>query len=124
MQHKANDWVLSKINLLVGPQEPLLATVRRRTFTWFGHVSRHDSLSKPSFRATWRVGDAVEMPDKQHQKADIPAHARTTDDSLPQKRLEEDLCWTVPQDAPRTQSVKRLNSPELQSYVINDPILY
>ena len=79
---------------------------------------------KPSFRATWRVGDAVEMPDEQHQKVDIPAHARTTDDSLPQKRLEEDLCWTVPQDAPTTQSVKRLNSPELQSYVVNDPILY
>ena len=25
LEHKTNDWVLSKINCLVGPQEPLLA---------------------------------------------------------------------------------------------------
>ena len=41
-----NDWVQSKINFLVGPQEPLLATVKRWKLAWFGHVTRHDSLSK------------------------------------------------------------------------------
>ena len=37
----------------------LLATVERRKLAWFGHFTRHDSLSKPSFRAPWKVGDAV-----------------------------------------------------------------
>ena len=36
----------SKINFLVSSQEPLLATVKRRKLAWFGHVTRHDSLSK------------------------------------------------------------------------------
>ena len=46
MEHKTNELVRSKINFLVGPQEPLLATVNRRKLEWFGHVTRHDSLSK------------------------------------------------------------------------------
>ena len=33
LEHKANDWVRSEINFLVGPQEPLLATVERRKRT-------------------------------------------------------------------------------------------
>ena len=46
LEHKTNDWVRSEINFLVGPQEPLLATVKRWELAWFGHVTRHDSLSK------------------------------------------------------------------------------
>ena len=46
LEHKTNDCVLSKINFLVGPQEPLLATVKRQKLGWFRHVTRHDSLSK------------------------------------------------------------------------------
>ena len=45
-EHKIDNWVQSKINFLVGPQEPLLATVMRRKLAWFGYVPRHDSLSK------------------------------------------------------------------------------
>ena len=51
--------VRSKINCLVGPREPLLATVKRGKLAWFGRVTRHDSLSKTSFRASWIVGDDV-----------------------------------------------------------------
>ena len=29
-EHKTNDWLRSKINFLLSPQEPLLATVKRR----------------------------------------------------------------------------------------------
>ena len=29
LEHKNNDWVWSKVNFLLGPQEPLLATVKR-----------------------------------------------------------------------------------------------
>ena len=39
-QHKT-DWVRSKINFLVSPQEPLLATVERRKLEWFGLVPKN-----------------------------------------------------------------------------------
>ena len=51
--------VASKIIFLVGSQESLLVTVRRMKLAWFGHLTRHDSLSKPFFRESWRVSDAV-----------------------------------------------------------------
>ena len=38
-------------------QEPLLATVKRRKLAWFGHVTRHESLSKTILQGTvegWR----------------------------------------------------------------------
>ena len=46
LEHKINGVVRSKNNFLVGPQEPLLATVNRRKLESCGHVTRHDSLSK------------------------------------------------------------------------------
>ena len=46
MELKTNDWVRSKIDFLVGPHEPLDATVKRRKLAWFEHLTRHDSLSK------------------------------------------------------------------------------
>ena len=46
LEHKTDDWVRSKINSLVGPQQPLLATVERQKLAWFGHVTYQDSLSK------------------------------------------------------------------------------
>ena len=44
--HETNDWVRGEISSIVGPQERLLTTVERRKLAWFGHVERHDSLSK------------------------------------------------------------------------------
>ena len=52
MEHKTNDWVRSKIGFLVGPQEPLLATVKRRKLAWLRHVTPHDSLSKSTLPDT------------------------------------------------------------------------
>ena len=46
LEHKTNDYVRKKIKDLVGPQEPLLATVKQRKLVWFGHVTRHTTLSK------------------------------------------------------------------------------
>ena len=46
----------SKINFIVGPQKPLLATVKRWKRTWFGHVTRHDSLSKTTLQGTLEDG--------------------------------------------------------------------
>ena len=52
---------------------------------------------------------AEEMLDGQHERVDIPAHARTAHKGLLQKRLGEDLCGIIPHVAPTTQSVKGLN---------------
>ena len=46
LEHTTNDLVRSKINVLVGPQEILLATVTKQELVWLGHVTRHDSLSR------------------------------------------------------------------------------
>ena len=91
LEHKTNDWVRSKINFLVGPQERLLAMVKRRKLAWFGHVTRHDSLSKTILHGTfggWATPWAAEeMLDGQNQRLDIPALARTAHKGLLQKRL-------------------------------------
>ena len=49
---RTNILVWSTISYLVGPQETLLATVKRRKLLCFGHVTRHDSLSKPILQGT------------------------------------------------------------------------
>ena len=46
LEHNTNDWVRSKINFFMGPQELLLATVKTRKLACFWHVTRHHSLSK------------------------------------------------------------------------------
>ena len=56
LEHKTNDWVRSKINFGMGPQEPLLATVKRRKLAWFGHVSSRDSLPKTVLQGTLEAG--------------------------------------------------------------------
>ena len=69
-EHKTNDWVQSKIYSLVGPQEPPLATVKKRNLAWFGHVTRHDSLSTTILQGHlggWATPwSAEEMLDGQH----------------------------------------------------------
>ena len=49
---------------------------------------------------------AEEMLDGQHQRVDIPAHARTARNSLRQKSLAEDLRLIVCHVPLTTQSVK------------------
>ena len=96
----------------VGPQEPLLATVKRRKLAWLGNVTSNDSLSKTIHQGTspW---SAEEMLEEQHPRMDTTAHARTAHKGFLQKRLEEDLCWIVLHIPPTTQWVKGLNRTEL-----------
>lgn len=56
LEHKTNGYVHKKIKDLVGLQEPLLATVKRRKLGWFGHVTRHDTLSKRILQGTVEGG--------------------------------------------------------------------
>ena len=51
-EHKTNEYVRKTVEDLVGPQEPLLGTVKRRKLIWFGHVTRHNSLSKTIMQGT------------------------------------------------------------------------
>ena len=56
LEDKTNDWVRNKINFLAGPQEPFLAIVKRRELAWFGHFTRHDSLSRTILQGTLESG--------------------------------------------------------------------
>ena len=55
-EHKTSNLVRSKINFLVGPQELLVATVRRWKLSWFGHATCHDGLSKSTLHGTLEGG--------------------------------------------------------------------
>ena len=55
-EHKTNTFVRNRVENLVGPQEPLLATVKRRKLAWFGHITRHESLSKTIMQGTVEGG--------------------------------------------------------------------
>ena len=50
------------------------------------HVTRHDSLFKTILQGTLEGGCAEKMLDGQHQKVDIPVHARTARKVLLQKK--------------------------------------
>ena len=52
-------------------------------------------------------------------KSDIPAHARSAHNDLPQKRLEGGLFWIVRHVLTTTQSAKGLNLPELTGRTLN-----
>ena len=56
LEHKTNDLVWSKINFLVGPQEPLLATVKSWELARLRHVAHQDSLSKTILQGTLEGG--------------------------------------------------------------------
>ena len=48
----SNEFVRDQITTLVGHQEPLLATVKRRKLAWYGHTVCHDCLSKTILQGT------------------------------------------------------------------------
>ena len=58
------------------------------------HTPRQPPQNHPSEHlGAWATSrSAEEMLDGQHQRVDIPAHARTAHKDLLQQRLEEDLC--------------------------------
>ena len=85
-----------KISFLVGPQEPLLLTVKRQKLARFGHVTRHDSLCKTILQGTLegrrRLGRQRKCwMDNIEEWTSLPM-PKTAHDDLPRKRLEEDLC--------------------------------
>ena len=113
-EHKTNDWVQSEINFFVGPQEPLLATLRRQKLAWIWacHMRVLQPLkNRPSghlrgWVMPWSVG---KMLDGQQKERTFPAHARTAYNGLVQKRLDEDLSGIICHVPLLTQLVKGLN---------------
>ena len=56
-ERKTNEFVRNTINsMIVGKQEELLTTVKRRKLAWFGHVTRHQTLSKTILQGTVQGG--------------------------------------------------------------------
>ena len=51
-EHKTNDFVWNKVLSYDRKIEPLLSTIKRRKMKWFGHVTRHNSLSKTILQGT------------------------------------------------------------------------
>ena len=72
LEHRTSDWVQSNINSLVCSQEPLLATVSRRKLAWFGHVTRHDSLSKTILHGTFEGGQRKCWTDNIEEWTSLP----------------------------------------------------
>ena len=104
-----------KINLLVGPWELFLVTVKRRKLALFGHVTRQGSLSKTILQSYlevgWRHGrqkKKKKMLDRQRQRVAAPAHARPAHNSLPRKTGRGSLL-NRPTCPPTTHSVKTLS---------------
>ena len=55
-EHKTNEYIRRRVETLAGPQETLLSTVKRRKLLWFGHNTRHPSLSKTIMQGTIQGG--------------------------------------------------------------------
>ena len=53
---KTNEYVRKEIEHRVGPQEPLLAKVKRRKLSWFAHTTRHNTLCKTILQGTVEGG--------------------------------------------------------------------
>jgi len=53
---KTNDFVFEKVQSLVGPQERLLSTIKKRKLKLYGHTSRHVTLAKTIMEGTVKGG--------------------------------------------------------------------
>ena len=97
----------------MGPQEPLVATVKKWKLAWFGHVTYQDSLSKDILQSTLKGGwcrgwQRKCWMDKTNEWTCLPMP-----DGLLQRRLEESLGWIIYHVLLMTQVVKRLDWTEL-----------
>ena len=116
-EHKTSDWVQSKINFLVGPQEPLLAIVKRWNFSWFWHVTRHSSLSKTILHRALQGGQCCGLQrncwmDNMKEWTSLPIPELLTRAACRKgwKRISaESSLMSPPPPLPITQSVKGLH---------------
>ena len=62
--HITNISVIQAITEAAGPQESLLARVKRRKLPWFGHTTRHNTLAKNILQGTVKGGRKRGRPQK------------------------------------------------------------
>ena len=114
LEYKTKDWVRSKINFLLGLQEPYLATIERRTFACFGHVNLHDSLSKTILQGTLEGGGGAHRGRQRKRWLDN-IRGWTSQPMLelsqgpPAEKTGRGSLLDRPSCSPTTQSVKGLN---------------
>jgi len=60
--HQTDKSIWAKITESAGPQEHLLAAVKRSTMRWFGHVNRSTGLAEVIMRGSVDVGRSREWP--------------------------------------------------------------
>ena len=103
----------SKISIRVSPREPLLATVERPKFTWFGHVTRHATLSKTILQGSLEDGrrlgrQSKRLMDNIKERTYLPMPELLTRASCRKewKRISAETSLISPLT---TQSVQRLN---------------
>lgn len=93
-ERKTNDHVRAQVTALDGPQTPLLATIKRRNLTWFGHVSRDNSLPKTILQGNLdggrKRGQQQNWLDniKEWTRMDSPTLIRKAEDRACWKQLE------------------------------------
>ena len=52
VEHRTNASIREEIEHHVGAQEPLMSLVKKKKLKWFGHVTRHDSISRDILQGT------------------------------------------------------------------------
>ena len=108
LENKTNDWVRSSTKSLVGPQEPLLAPVKRRKLEWFGHIIRYNSLSKTILQGTLEGGRRLGRQRKCWKDNIKEWTSLPMPELLTRASCRKD--WRrISAESPTTQSVKGLN---------------
>ena len=74
VHHTTNEEVRTRIRRVIGPDEDLLTTVKKRKLKWYGHISRSSGLAKTILQGTVTGGSkerqAEEKVGGQHHGVD------------------------------------------------------
>ena len=56
LEHKTNEYVWDRINSITDHQQTIVTTLKKSKMAWFGHVLRHDTLTKIILQGTVEGG--------------------------------------------------------------------
>ena len=108
--HVTNISVMQAIAETAGPQEPLLATVKRLKLQWFGLTTRHNTFAKEILQGAIKGGRKRGRPQQNlHRQHSIVYGSRATGimQCCPQpSQMEKDLCGSLQARTPTIGPVK------------------
>ena len=97
--HITNISVMQAITEAAGPQELLLATVKRRKLQWFGHTTRHNTLAKELLQGTVKDSRKQGRPHKnvhgQHSRVEGSRAKGIMRCCSQPSQMEKDLCGSL-----------------------------